>query len=100
VSAIRKEELVTGNHPHVDIHFGNLHDKAALERDWGDIKNFPLSTYFIWDQRLSELRESHHLQKFQSGDWEVVKTWQNQNRDEAKADPNKEYTTIIFKKVR
>jgi hypothetical protein len=55
VSKIRKDELITGNHPHVDIHFGNLHDKAALERDWGDIKNFPLCTYFIWDQRRFEL---------------------------------------------
>lgn len=100
VSSLRKDELITGNHPHVDIHFGNLHDKAALERDWGDIKNFPLHTYFIWDQRLSELREAHSLEKFQTGDWEVIKTWKNPKRDEAEADPQKEHTTIIFKKVR
>jgi len=100
VSSIRKDELVTGNHPHVDIHFSNLHDKAALERDWGDIRNLPLGTYFIWDQRLSELRETHRLEKFQTGDWEIIKSWENPKRDEAASDPNKEYTTMIFKKVR
>ncbi|MFT5633959.1 MAG: hypothetical protein ACI9SQ_001686 [Rubritalea sp.] len=100
VSTIRKDALVTGNHPHVDIHFSNLHDKAALERDWGDIRNFSPGTYFIWDQRLSELRETHRLEKFQTGDWEIIKVWENSKRSEEEPDPNNEYTTIIFKKVR
>jgi hypothetical protein len=100
VSGIRKDELVTGNHPHVDIHFGVLHDKQALTRDWDDIKNLPLGTFFIWDQRLSELRENHRIEKFQTGDWEVIKSWKNSRSDEVAVDPNKEFTTIIFKKVR
>ncbi|MGJ8655415.1 MAG: hypothetical protein ACSHX6_03110 [Akkermansiaceae bacterium] len=100
VSEIHDDELITGNHPHIDIHFGNLHDKATLERDWSAVKSLPLGTYFIWDQRLSELREMHSLENFSAEEWTRVKVWENSKLGEVADDPSKTYTTIIFQKVK
>ena len=96
VDKIRKEEPVSGNHPQIDIHFGNLHTSEAIARDWGDIKNYEKGTYFIWDQRLSELRPNHERSKFDSPDWKIIKTWKNPHY---KDDPKKEFTTIVFKRL-
>ncbi len=98
VDQIRKDEPVTGNHPQIDIHFDNLHTSEAIARDWGDIQNFEKGTYFIWDQRLSELRENHSREKFDSSEWYVIKTWDNERFKKAD-DPKKKFSTIIFKKV-
>ena len=100
LETIRKDELVTGNHPHIDIYFGNLQDKETLARDWSAVKNLPLGTYFIWDQRLSELREMHALEKFIPAEWERVEVWENMKLSEVKSDPKKTYTTIIFHKLK
>jgi len=98
VEKIRKDEPVSGNHPQIDIHFDNLHTSEAIARDWGDIKHFAKGTYFIWDQRLSELRENHGREKFDNSDWYVIKTWDNEYFKPGD-DPKKKHSTIIFKKL-
>ena len=97
---LHQDEIVTGNHPHIDIYFGNLQTKETMKRDWSDITHLPAGTYFIWDQRLSELREQHNLDKFNPEEWKQIKAWENSKLSEVKKNPDKAHTTIIFQKIK
>lgn len=101
LDTIRKDETVTGNHPQIDIHYDNLHTSEAIARDWGKVDVFEKDTFFIWDQRLSELpgRENHRRAQFDTPDWEIIKTWDNDHYKEGD-DIDSIHSTIIFKKLR